>query len=45
MIMHVLEYMEAEIGRFRNIYKGFVVEKTVRGDGPVGFWIGGMGNE
>ena len=45
MIMPVLEYTEAEVRRVGNIYKGFVAEETVRGDGPVGFGIGGMGNE
>ena len=45
MIMPVPEYTEVEVGRVGNIYKGFVVEETIGGDGPVGFWIGGMGNE
>ena len=45
MIMPVPEYMEVEIGRVGNIYKGFVVEEAVGSDGPVGFGIGGMENE
>ena len=42
MIMPVLEYMEAEIGRVGNIYKGFMVEEAIGGDGPMRFWVGGM---
>ena len=45
MIMPVPEYMETKVGRVGNIYKGFVVEESIRSDGPVGFRIGGMGNE
>ena len=45
MIMTVLEYMEMEVGRVGDIYKGFMAEEAVRGDGPVRLWIGEMGNE
>ena len=43
--MPVIEYMEMEVGRVRNIYEGFMMEKAIGSDRPVWFWIRGMGHE
>ena len=45
MTMPVTEYTEMEVRRVGNIYEGFMMEKTIGGDGPVGFGIAGMGNK
>ena len=37
MIMPVPEYMETEIRRVGNIYKGLLMEEVVGRDGPMGF--------